>query len=87
MFVYSDLVTESRVGHSMAPILRIVNISKDAISGEGSTSITYDPVYYAPLKFNQFDTINLQLHDQKGTLLQFESGEVVVIVTLKKKAI
>ena len=62
-------------------------MSKELISGAGSTSIPFDPVHFFPLKFNQFDTINIQLHDQKGELIQFESGEVVVILTLKPKAI
>ena len=67
MFLYSNAVSESRVGSVMAPVLRIVNITPEAITGEGSSSLTYDPVYFSPLKFNQFDTINLQLRDQKAT--------------------
>ena len=87
IIVYSDVVGDSRVGHSMSSILRIVNISKEAITGMGSTSLTFDPVYFSPLKFHQFDTITIQLYDQKGTLLEFESGEVVVVVSLRPKAI
>ena len=87
LIVYNDLVGDTRFGHTMTPLLRIVNMSKELISGAGSTSIPFDPVHFFPLKFNQFDTINIQLHDQKGELIQFESGEVVVILTLKPKAI
>lgn len=56
---------------------------------EGSTSKAYDELYYHPLKSSYVETINIQLRDELGELVHFDSGTVVVTLSFRqtKKAI
>jgi hypothetical protein len=88
IYVYTDIIKELTVGGVNAPLLRIVNLSMKT-NDEGSTSKAYDELYYHPLKSSYVETINIQLRDELGELVHFDSGTVVVTLSFRqtKKAI
>jgi hypothetical protein len=83
MYVYSDIIKEQLVGGISAPLLRIINM-KTKTNNEGTTSQTCFPLHYVPLKSSHTDTINIQLRDDTGELVQFEYGVVVVVLEFRK---
>ena len=47
-------------------------------------SISFDRLYYSPLKNTSFDTINIFIMDDTGKEVQFEYGKVVVVLEFKE---
>ena len=82
LYVYTDVIQEQFVGETAVPILRIVNwdhkIEKD------NMSVSFDRLYYSPLKNTSFDTINIFIMDDTGTEVEFEYGKVVVVLEFKE---
>ena len=82
LYVYTDIIQEQFVGEKAVPILRIVNwdhkIEKD------NMSVSFDRLYYSPLKNTSFDTINIFIMDDTGTAVEFEYGKVVVVLEFKE---
>ena len=83
LYVYTDIIKEQFVGGTSAPLLRIINLSRE-INNEEYTSKTFDRLYFAPLKLSYFDTIKICIYDDTGNLINFEYGKVVVILEFRK---
>ena len=83
IYVYTDIIKELTVGGVNAPLLRIVNLSLKT-NNEGSTSKNYDKLYYHPLNSLYVETINIQLRDEIGKLVHFDSGTVVVTLSFRQ---
>jgi len=63
MYVYGDADAFSIVGDEEAPLMRVCNISgKD---GEVVKTIFTHP-HYVPLARNNFDTIHINVSDERG---------------------
>lgn len=74
MYVYCDLADHQLVGDTVAPLLRIVNI--DTFNSPYGTTLTvhfHDP-HYVPVLKSAFDTVEIDLRDDKGRQLPFRFG-------------
>ena len=83
LYVYTDIIKEQFVGGTRAPLLRIINLTRE-INNHEYTSKTFDRLYFAPLKSSHFDSINIRIYDDTGTLINFEYGKVVVVLEFRK---
>ena len=74
LYVYCDLVEPQFVGDSLSPLLRIVNIQ-----GKDGDIITksYGNPRYLPLSKKYIDTVEIDIRDDTGEKVPFESGKVV----------
>ena len=81
--MYTDIIKEQFVGGTSAPLLRIINLTRE-INNEEYTSKIFDSLYFAPLKSSHFDSINIRINDDTGKLINFEYGKVVVILEFRK---
>jgi hypothetical protein len=82
MFIYSDIVEMSRVGDTLAPILRTVPLkwkSQDIVSHE------FKKTYYFPLAKKHIRTIEIALRDGKGLPINFNDGIVTLILEIIRK--
>ena len=82
LYVYTDIIQEQFVGETAVPILRIVNWDHEV--KKDNTSITFDRLYYSPLKNTNFDTIQIFIMDDTGTEVEFEYGKVVIVLEFKE---
>jgi hypothetical protein len=81
LFIYCDIIESTIVGDTKAPLLRIVE-AKGSI-GEIITR-TYDDPRYIPLQKKNFDSIEIDIRDQLGAPIQFETGRVIVTLHFRR---
>ena len=73
--IYSNVVQHEYVGDVMAPLLRILHI--DDNDGIHVTK-TYPQSFYRPVSLSYIETIEIDIKDIYGCLIQFSDGDVVV---------
>ena len=82
VYVYSDIIKNQSVGNVKAPLLRIVPV-------EGSYGeiccVRYEKPHYFPLSRNHIGTIHVDLRDDKGELISFESGSQTVLTLVFRR--
>ena len=82
VYVYTDIIKQQIVGETSTPLLRIINWSHS--SKEDNTALTFEQLYFIPLKNSQFDVINILLLDDTGKEIAFEYGKVLVVLEFRK---
>ena len=81
IYVYCDVLECVPVGDTVAPLLRIVQVN--GVQGE-MTHIQYDQPRYAPLQKKKFDTIEIDIRDDAGEKILFDSGKLIVTLHFRK---
>lgn len=77
LYVYSDLVDYTTVGDVKAQLLRVVKIPSDAKFGD-AVNITFERPYYIPLSKRDVRSIEIEIKDDAGSLVNFAFGRVEV---------
>jgi hypothetical protein len=80
--LYCPLVESRMVGDAQVPLLRIVPV--EGRDGEMITRV-FDPIQYCPLLQNRFQTVEIDLRDDTGSIVPFERGRVVVTLHCRKR--
>lgn len=82
IFVYTNIVYESYVGHTLTPLLRTVqNTSpKDAYVTQ---SFLHN--IYVPVKSNYIPTIEILIADDSGEKVEFEYGKTIATLHFRKR--
>ncbi len=81
LYVYCDVLECVSVGDTLAPLLRIVEISGQR--GE-MIHIQYDQPRYVPLQKKEFDSIEIDIRDDLGENISFDSGKLIVTLHFRK---
>lgn len=86
VFVYSDIVEYSIVGHIQAPILRVLPFSSTHL---GMTDLHYhrefQNLHYIPVAKSDFDTIEINIRGDTGEPIHFIVGKAMVKLHFKKR--
>lgn len=82
LFVYCDLVHAQMVGDAQVPLLRIVPVQGQ--HGEYVTR-TYQSPQYLPVSRKTFESIEIDIKDDTGRNVPFESGKSVVTLHFRLK--
>lgn len=82
LYIYSDVAVNQSVGDVKAPLLRVVPIQSHY--GEYA-SIHYDRPHFIPISRSTIDTIEMNIRDDTGDLISFESGRVIVTLVFRRK--
>jgi hypothetical protein len=82
LFVYCDLVSDSVVGDTLAPLLRVSQIT--AKDGDYVNEIYVKP-YYRKLARQSFETVLIYLTDEAGRPIQFQTGRVTVTLHFRRR--
>jgi hypothetical protein len=82
LYVYCPLVELRMVGDAHVPLLRIVPV--EGRDGEMITRV-FDPIQYCPLLQRRFQTVEIDISDDTGSIVQFERGRVVVTLHCRKR--
>jgi hypothetical protein len=75
LFVYMDIVGNSIVGDSSVPLLRIVPVEG---SHGDSVTRTFDRLHYVPLRMNTFESIEVNISQDNGSMINFQFGTVII---------
>ena len=81
MYVYCDVLENVPVGDSLAPLLRIVDV--EGLNGD-TIHRTFVHPRYVPLQKKEFDSIEIDIRDDTGAPVPFESGKLVVTLHFKR---
>ena len=80
--MYCPLVEPIMVGDAQIPLLRIVPV--EGRDGEMITRV-FDQIQYCPLLKRRFQTVDIDIRDDTGSIVPFERGRVVVTLHCRKR--
>ena len=85
IYVYCDVLECIPVGDTMAPLLRIVDVS-GARNDEKQemTHVQYDQPRYFPVQKKTFDTIEIDIRDDTGESIPFDAGKLIVTLHFRR---
>lgn len=81
LYVYCDILEHVAVGDSRAPLLRVVEAK--GLNGE-IVNRCYDQPRYMPIQKKNFDSLEIDLRNDLGEKISFESGKLVVTLHFRK---
>ena len=82
IYVYSDIVQNSRVGEIEAPLLRIVPVNN---SKHWTTQyVEYQKIQYVPVSKNRFRQISIYLRSDTGDIVPFTTGRTIVTLGFRR---
>jgi hypothetical protein len=81
LYVYCDLLEYVPVGDTLAPLLRVVDTQ--GRNGDMQHRI-YEPPRYIPLQKKNFDSVEIDIRDDLGQPISFESGKLSVTLHLRR---
>ena len=81
-YIYSDMCEMSMVGHSWAPLMRIINLDQQA---KGPHIFRFKRVFYHKLKSKTVSTIHVNIRDEFGQLLPFGPGSSILTLHLRQR--
>lgn len=70
MYLYCNIIEPQIIGHSLAPILRIIPL----LSRENSAHIVFSNECLLKLGKHSFDSISIELRDRRADLISFREG-------------
>jgi len=82
LFVYSDVIEAQVVGNSMVPLLRILNV--EGRDGETISKTFLNPPYF-PVSRKTIDRIEVNIKDDTGEKVPFESGKVIIQLHFRQR--
>ena len=84
LYIYTDVIQDRIVGHTLVPLLRAV----PAEGRRGSiASVEMFRVHYLPVQKKSFHTIQIYITDDTGTLVPFQSGRSVVTLHFRRSGV
>ena len=81
VYVYCDILEHVPVGNTKAPLLRIVNTDVKSI---GNIHRVFNPLLYVPLQKKTFNTIEIDMRTDFGTIVPFLSGKSFVVLEFRR---
>ena len=84
LYIYCNIVDSQIVGDVYAPLLRTV-----AIRGNRGQVIneSFDRIHYVPVNTDEVSTIEINIKDDTGDDVSFQSGKVICKLHLRQKSI
>ena len=79
LYVYSDIVEQERVGHDLVQLLRAVPIR------EYKEYTIFDKPYYKSITKSVISTIEMQVNDDTGALIDFSGGKVLCVLHFRRR--
>ena len=83
IYVYSDLVTNVALGHTQAPLLRVVNTNMS--SDPTHRCISFTRINWLPLSVRHFDRVLIYLRLTSGEPVPFMSGSCIVTLHIRRR--
>ncbi|KAI1298611.1 hypothetical protein HDE_04128 [Halotydeus destructor] len=84
IFVYSDLVKHSIVGDTYSQLLKLSMVPNGLEFGKQVIQ-RYEKPIYIPLQNSKCDSIEIQLRDDAGELIDFSEGQTYITLHFRKR--
>jgi hypothetical protein len=85
LFVYTNIIKSSIVGGKKAQLIRIIPLENPSNNSVGSMkSLTFNPILFYPLQQNYLDMIEIQIRDNSGRLINFQSGKTIITLFFRQ---
>ena len=85
LYIYCDVLESIPVGDTMAPLLRIVDVSGTRSDEKQElTHVQYDQPRYFPVQKKTFDTIEIDIRDDTGESIPFDAGKLIVTLHFRR---
>lgn len=82
IYVYTDIIENQHAGDVKVPLLRIIPVTQP----NGKVCYEkYDKPYFFPVNRGHIEKISINIRDDTGELVPFQSGKVVVTLLFKRK--
>ena len=81
VYVYCDILQHVPMGDTKAPLLRIVNTDVKSI---GNIHRVFNSLLYVPLQKKMFNTIEIDMRTDFGTIVLFLSGKSFVVLEFRR---
>lgn len=81
VYIYCDIVEQVIVGDSLAPLLKAIPV----ITQKNFVHCIFENYTYVPIQKKDFDTIQIELYDDFGREIKFESGKLYITLNFIKK--
>ena len=84
LWVYTNIIEPHIVGHSLAPLLRVVNVATEIPRNE-TRVVTYTHPHYYPLLYHEIQEINISIYNIFGQVPVTFYDDVTVLLHFRKK--
>jgi hypothetical protein len=81
LYVYTDILEPVAVGDTEAQLLRVVDVK--GRNGE-TVHKTFDHLHYVPIQKKRFDTIEVDIRDDTGAPISFETGRLIATLHIRR---
>ena len=83
LYCYSDLIVNSNIGNTVAPVAAVIKYKQDEEGG----STEYEPQnpIYIPVSKTFIDTVTIEFRSKAGIPFPFMSGETMVVFHIRPK--
>lgn len=85
MYVYTDICEPYAIGDTQAALLRIVGFDNVKYKFGASVVKQFAPIHYIPLLHHNFQSIVIDIRDERGQRIPFAYGTLTVVLHCKKK--
>lgn len=85
MFVYTDIIEPTYIGHEKAYVLKIINTQPHGIEFGGACYKEFEHLHYMPVERREFESISIDIRDNNGHFMPFLYGVLSVKLHFKKQ--
>jgi hypothetical protein len=84
-YVYTDIITHQFIGDANAKVLRVVALDQEYGLTAQYVNKIFDAPHYVSLERNNIETINIDIKNNLGENVPFESGKIVVKLHFRRR--
>lgn len=85
MFIYTDIIDPSFIGHEKAYVIKVVNTEAKKYTFGDACYKEYTYMHYMRLQKREFDTISVDIRDYTGQLMPFQHGILMIKLHFKSQ--
>ena len=83
MFIYTDIIDPTFIGHEKAYVIKIVNTEAKKFTFGDTCYKEYTHMHYMRLQKREFETISVDIRDYTGNFMPFQHGVLMVKLHFK----
>lgn len=85
MFIYTDIIDPTFIGHEKAYVIKVVNTEAKKYRFGDACYKEYKHIHYMHLQKRNFDSISVDIRDYTGQFMPFEHGVLMIKLHFKKQ--
>lgn len=85
MFIYTDIIEPTYIGHEKAYVLKIINTQPQGIEFGGACYKEFEHLHYMSVERRDFESISIDIRDNNGKFMPFLYGVLSVKLHFKKQ--